>query len=91
MVHTIENEQLTLSVDSMGAQMMHICSRDGREYLWQGDPAYWPDRAPTLFPFIGRLTQIDRKGRRGLDDSTRITGDVFTEIGFFFVCTACQQ
>ena len=56
MVYTIENEHLTLSVDSMGAQMMHICSRDGREYLWQGDPAYWPDRAPTLFPFIGRLT-----------------------------------
>ena len=33
MVYTIENENLTLSVDSMGAQMMHICSRDGREYL----------------------------------------------------------
>ena len=31
MVYTIENEHLTLSVDSMGAQMMHICSRDGRE------------------------------------------------------------
>ena len=36
---------------------MHICSRDGREYLWQGDPAYWSDRAPTLFPFIRRLTR----------------------------------
>ena len=57
MVYTIENDHLTLSVDSLGAQMMHICSRDGREYLWQGDKAYWPDRAPTLFPFIGRLTR----------------------------------
>ena len=57
MVYTIENDHLTLLVDSLGAQMMHICSRDGREYLWQGDPAYWSDRAPTLFPFIGRLTR----------------------------------
>ena len=57
MVYTIENDHLTLSVDSLGAQIMHICSRDGREYLWQGDPAYWSDRAPTLFPFIGRLTR----------------------------------
>lgn len=57
MVYTIENDHLTLSVDSLGAQMMHICSRDGREYLWQGDPAYWSDRAPTLFPFIGRQTR----------------------------------
>lgn len=30
MVYTIENDHLTLSVDSLGAQMMHICSRDGR-------------------------------------------------------------
>lgn len=57
MVYTIENDHLTLSVDSLGTQMMHICSRDGREYLWQGDPAYWSDRAPTLFPFIGRQTR----------------------------------
>ena len=57
MVYTIENDHLTLLVDSLGAQMMHICSRDGREYLWQGDPAYWSDRAPTLFPFIGRQTR----------------------------------
>lgn len=68
MVYTIENDHLTLSVDSLGAQMMHICSRDGREYLWQGDPAYWSDRAPTLFPFIGRLTR----------DSYQYQGTVYT-------------
>ena len=68
MVYTIENDHLTLSVDSLDAQMMHICSRDGREYLWQGDPAYWSDRAPTLFPFIGRLTR----------DSYQYQGTVYT-------------
>lgn len=52
---TIENKQLKLTVDTLGAQMMSLQSASGREYLWQGDPAYWTGRAPTLFPFIGRL------------------------------------
>lgn len=56
MLLTIRNEALRLSVDTLGAQMMHIQTADGCEYLWQGDPQYWPDRAPNLFPFIGRLT-----------------------------------
>lgn len=52
---TIQNAYLSLCVDTQGAQMMSIRSKDGCEYLWQGDPAYWGDRAPALFPFIGRL------------------------------------
>lgn len=52
---TIENRILSLTVDTKGAQMMHLQSGD-TEYLWQGDPQYWADRAPNLFPFIGRLT-----------------------------------
>ncbi len=55
MYYSIENDFLKLSVDTHGAQMMSIKDRDGCEYLWQGDPAYWEDRAPVLFPFIGRL------------------------------------
>lgn len=53
---TLENSHLRLTVDTLGAQMMSIRTRDGREYLWQGDPRYWSDRAPVLFPFVGRLT-----------------------------------
>lgn len=52
---TIKNENLSLTVDTVGAQMMHLLA-EGTEYLWQGDPKYWSDRAPHLFPFIGRLT-----------------------------------
>ena len=56
MLITLKNEKLTLTVDTLGAQMMNLQSHDGVEYLWQGDPAYWADRSPVLFPFIGRLT-----------------------------------
>ena len=52
---TIQNKFLSLTVDTLGAQMLSLRSSDGCQYLWQGDPAYWADRAPTLFPMIGRL------------------------------------
>lgn len=52
----LENSRLRLTVDSLGAQMMSLQNLDGREYLWQGDPRYWCERAPVLFPFVGRLT-----------------------------------
>ena len=56
MLITINNDQVKMTVDTLGAQMMNLQSVDGTEYLWQGDPAYWADRSPVLFPFIGRLT-----------------------------------
>lgn len=38
------------------AQLLSVRSSDGTEYPWQGDPAYWSDRAPNLFPYVARLT-----------------------------------
>ena len=56
MLLSIRNAFLSLTVDTLGAQMMSLRS-GGTEYLWQGGREYWADRAPTLFPFIGRLTE----------------------------------
>ena len=44
MLITIHNEHLSLTVDTLGAQMMSIRLADGCEYLWQGSPEYWGDR-----------------------------------------------
>jgi galactose mutarotase-like enzyme len=33
----------------------------GQEYLWQGDPAYWEEHSPLLFPFVGRFTNDQYK------------------------------
>ena len=55
MLIVLENEALRLTVDTIGAQMVSLKAKD-TEYLWQGDPKYWPGQAPNLFPFIGRLT-----------------------------------
>ncbi|MCU0292048.1 MAG: aldose 1-epimerase family protein [Thermoanaerobaculaceae bacterium] len=52
----LDNGVLRVAVSSMGAEMQSLRRLDtGTEYLWQGDPAVWPRRAPWLFPIVGRL------------------------------------
>lgn len=57
MLHTIGNEYLRVTVNQKGAELWSVASHDGTEYLWQGNPAYWADRALTIFPYVARLTQ----------------------------------
>ncbi|WP_253288351.1 aldose 1-epimerase family protein [Blautia sp. MSJ-19] len=56
MNYTIRNEKLTLEISSRGGEFQSIRDAEGREYLWQGDPATWKGRGPNLFPYIGRMT-----------------------------------
>ena len=55
MTYTIFNEELSVSVESLGAQLSSIRSKSGTEYLWQRDGKYWSDSSPLLFPYIARL------------------------------------
>ena len=56
MIYTIENEHLKIQANSVGAQLFSVYSKKTQtEYLWQGNPDYWKDRAHNLFPFIGRM------------------------------------
>ena len=53
---TLENEALRVQISTLGAELQSIVKKEnGREYLWQGDPAVWRKRAPWLFPIIGQL------------------------------------
>lgn len=52
----ISNDKITIQVDSMGAELKSLKRvADAREYLWQGDPAYWSRTSPVLFPIVGAL------------------------------------
>lgn len=51
----IENEYLKVIASEKGAELQSIQDVDGIEYLWQGNPDYWADRALTLFPCVARL------------------------------------
>lgn len=52
---TISNEKLTVLISTRGAELQSIRDQKGEEYLWHGDPAYWPGRAPIMFPVCGGL------------------------------------
>ena len=48
----LKNEQISIVVAEMGAELQSIKDAEGREYLWQGDPNFWPRRSPILFPLV---------------------------------------
>lgn len=52
---TIQNEFLTLTVDTHGAEAVSLKNAAGEELLWQADPAVWKRHAPILFPWTGKL------------------------------------
>ncbi len=55
MIYTLENEHLKIAANTHGGELYSLYSKKTKtEYLWQGDPAFWKDRALNLFPFIGR-------------------------------------
>lgn len=56
MKYQIKNDRLQVEIMDRGAQMCSIKDADGTEYLWQGNPKYWEDMAPNLFPYIARMT-----------------------------------
>ena len=56
MNYKISNSILTVKISSRGGELRSMCDSDGQEYIWQGDKEIWEDRAPNLFPYIGRLT-----------------------------------
>lgn len=57
MIHSIRSGCLQASISSTGAQLMSLQRSDGIQYLWQGDPRYWSDRSPSIFPYVARLTK----------------------------------
>ena len=61
---TISSGDLTATIDSMGAQLMSLTCA-GAEYLWQGDPKFWPRRAPVLFPIVGCLKNDEAMSAAG--------------------------
>ncbi len=66
---TIQNEFLSLTVDTHGAEAVSLKNAAGEELLWQADPAVWKRHAPILFPWTGKLPggtfEVDGKTYKG--------------------------
>ena len=56
MLYWLENDQIKISVDTMGGELHHITGKkEGTQYLSDGNPAFWKYHAPILFPIVGKL------------------------------------
>ncbi len=47
----LKNEQLTIRVEELGAELQSVKDNEGREYMWQAGEQ-WPRHSPILFPLV---------------------------------------
>ncbi len=53
---SITNGRLSATINEFGAELNSLKNLEtGKEYIWQGSPAYWEGHAPILFPAVGRV------------------------------------
>ena len=50
---SISDSTLRAQISPLGAELVRLQDRDGRDLLWDGNPAVWAGRAPLLFPIVG--------------------------------------
>ena len=52
---TISNKILSASIKHAGAELFSITNNQNKEYIWNGNPDFWPKHSPILFPIVGSL------------------------------------
>ena len=95
----IKNDELTVVISPIAAELNSIQDKSGTEYLWQGDPPYWDRRAINLFPYVGRLTDgcYIYKGKRydmsihGFLQETKMSVEAKTEDSVCFLLRETQE
>lgn len=65
MEYKLKNDLFEVKLQSFGGALSSIRDRDGVEYLWQGDKAYWSGQAPVLFPICGSIRNNEARSLAG--------------------------
>ena len=53
MIYTLENEIAIIQIDTHACEIASFKRKDKDiEYMWNGDPKYWANRNPILFPHV---------------------------------------
>ncbi len=55
MTTTISNSYLTAQINHIGAELCSLKNSENKEYIWEGNPAFWGKHSPVLFPLVGTL------------------------------------
>ena len=52
---TLHSGIYEVTINSMGAELKSFRTTDGKEFVWNSDPAFWMRSSPLLFPTIGNV------------------------------------
>lgn len=55
MQHQLHSDQLSVTINSFGAEVCSVKNKHGLEFIWQADKHVWARHAPVLFPIVGKL------------------------------------
>ena len=55
MINALRSSFLTVSINSLGAEICSVKNTNGLEFIWQADAEIWARHAPVLFPIVGKL------------------------------------
>lgn len=55
MKYALTSNELSVTINSHGAELCSVKNKNGTEYIWQAKPDVWARHAPVLFPIVGKL------------------------------------
>lgn len=57
MLYTLRAHGFTAEISTHGGELISLRDDAQKEYIWNGDPAFWTGRNPILFPIVGNLKE----------------------------------
>lgn len=52
---TLSNNIISAQIKTLGAELCSLKDNTNRDYIWEGNPAFWGKHSPVLFPIVGTL------------------------------------
>ena len=52
---TLSNSTISAQIKTLGAELCSLKDNTKRDYIWEGNPAFWGKHSPVLFPIVGTL------------------------------------
>ncbi len=96
---TIKNDELTVKIKSLGAEITSVTDNSGKEYIWEGNPEFWDGQAPILFPIVsglldGKYTYMGKTyemGMHGFAQNLEFTVEEQSESSATFLLTSNEE
>lgn len=52
---SLSNDVISAQINTLGAELCSLKNTENKDFIWEGDPAYWDKHSPVLFPIVGTL------------------------------------